>query len=370
MSLLPKFETPWESGSEFHWGCLSGGKSGQHPWSQHEHRLGASGRDVMRLVVEHGLRVRNWQRAWIPSYFCQEVVESLMATGIASERYPDYPSAGSVSNIDELDYRAGDVVFVVNQFGIRQRPNYQALEAQNVDTIEDHTHDPWSRWAKSSLATYCVASLRKTLPVPDGGVLWSSSDLSLPHQPPIIEERELASSRRLAAMVLKERYLRGDSSCKKAFRELYQLGESHIADGRISGATQTSVELIKSFDVELWRRKRDANIRELTEGLANVDGIDLADLDSIPSGQSAFSLLLLAESQALREHLRTSLVSGSVYPAILWPMTAPGLSPSAQDIDLSCKLLSVHADGRYASEDLQRIANIIRRSCEQFRSYS
>jgi hypothetical protein len=39
--------------------------------------------------------------------------------------------------------------------------------------VEDHSHDPFSPWAVGSSADYAFCSLRKTLPVPDGGLLWS-----------------------------------------------------------------------------------------------------------------------------------------------------------------------------------------------------
>ncbi|MCK4783073.1 MAG: hypothetical protein KAV87_04930 [Desulfobacteraceae bacterium] len=217
------------------------------PWDKNGVFWG-SGRDAFRALLLHGRAARSWRRLWIPSYFCQEVVLSLMSTGIEVAVYPDNP-VEYTNGIDKIEVRPGHVILIVNFFGLRvkkQRPQY---ECQHVEIIEDHTHDPWSTWAWSSNADWCVVSLRKTLPVSDGGVLWSPVGQRLPPVRDVTAERRTASSYKLAAMLLKKLYLEGAPVSKEAYRRLAHFGEQHIASGEASGMAEWTPALLPTFPI-------------------------------------------------------------------------------------------------------------------------
>jgi hypothetical protein len=78
----------------------------------------------------------------------------------------------------------------MNYFGLRTPPDLELPEG--VEVLEDHSHDPVSAWAEQSSADFCLASLRKTLPINDGGALWSPVGHRLPPAPP---DRAAASGR-------------------------------------------------------------------------------------------------------------------------------------------------------------------------------
>ena len=77
-----------------------------------------------------------------------------------------------------------DIILVCNHFGISEQSLFDSLIDSPSLIIEDHTHDPWSPWSFGSRASYCFSSLRKTLPLPDGSVIWSPS--SFRFLPPLI----------------------------------------------------------------------------------------------------------------------------------------------------------------------------------------
>ncbi len=81
-----------------------------------------------------------------------------------------------------LQPRAGDAILAVDYFGARHGAAWRAFQAGRQDTllIEDHSHDPQSTWATSSTADYAFASLRKTMPISDGAILWSPRGRALP----------------------------------------------------------------------------------------------------------------------------------------------------------------------------------------------
>ena len=166
----------WEYGSQLH-AVAPPARSdrGPRPWGSDALMLGC-GRDALRLILPR------FERLWMPSYLCQEVVRAA-ASGRASVRcYPDSPLQAAPA-FDVLPLRAGDAVYVVDYFGLRA--SVPRPPTPGITWIEDHTHDPCSDWAHASRADYCLASFRKLFPLPDGGVLWSPRGHALPQTPAI-----------------------------------------------------------------------------------------------------------------------------------------------------------------------------------------
>jgi hypothetical protein len=247
-------------------------------------------------------------------------------------------------------------MIAVDYFGLRFEP-LQHPES-GIEVIEDHTHDPWSPWAYASNADYCIASLRKTLPVPDGAVLWSPSGHALPEPLPITTARRIAAHDKLAAMVLKSAFLQGHPVLKQHFRNLSARGERRIAATRPSGMSEFSTSIIQTLPIDDWRERRRCNHQRLSNDLNHFNNLEILpprDNRTVP-----FSAVLHCDSNALREHLRRGLIARNVYPAVPWPLeelVLEGIPDS--DRDLSRRLLSIHCDLRYTPSDMDTVAQIV-----------
>lgn len=349
----------WESGSEFHWLTPEQTSDTSPSWGERGIRYG-SGRDAFRALLHHGQADRGWRRLWIPSYFCQEVAHSFLSTGIEVAVYSDSPKHASC-DYSRLSTTFGDVVLWVNLFGLRTSPGFRDIDRAQVEIIEDHTHDPFSEAARSSDADWCIASLRKTLPLPDGGVLWSPIGHSTPRPVAATLERQSASLKKLTAMVLKAMYLRGDSVEKRTFRDLATSGENSIATGEISGMPEWSAELITKFPVEKWRQRRRSNHRVLSQAL--VDTAWISVLQPAPDALVCpFSGILVFDSSERRDQVRQRLIASRVYPAILWPLERTVVDNIPQEhTELSRRMLSVHCDMRYSASEMEHVASLIRK---------
>jgi hypothetical protein len=328
------------------------------PWDGGATLFGTA-RDALRGLLADGLTRRGWRRLWIPSYFCQEVVASLQSTGIEMEAYADAPEVPALE-IEDNPFRSGDALLVVNLFGLRSMPSFDRVHRDSVAIIEDHTHDPWSAWARTSKADWCVASLRKVLPVPDGGVLWSPAGHPLPSEPALTVDRRHASLEKLAAMTLKALYLEGLFGDKELFRCLATSGEGRIASGEVSGMTEWTRALLRTFPVRPWREQRRENQRVLSSALSGSSWVTVLQPQDAVDG-CPFSGILLFDSVERRDHVRERLTASRVYPAILWPLESlvlPGIPP--ENVDFSRRMLSIHCDMRYSGEDMLRVAEMIR----------
>ena len=344
---------PWEHGSDFHWFDWPPGdvEPFAHPWGDRA-AFSGSGRDALRALLEFGAREHGWQRLLVPSYYCQEVLHSIVGQPLPVVVYDDAPSAAPPP-IHAIDHRPDDVVLVVNHFGIREAPT---RVAPKMMIIEDHTHDPWSAWASGSTAMYCFASLRKTLPLPDGAVTWSPTRHPLPPPLALTEERQLASANRMAASILKSAFLNGHQVQKEAFRSLFLRGEEAISSGTPSSMTPWSKAILDGFPVGAWRDARRRGWHELRRLLeASADWHIIA-----PNPDSAFvpfMLAVLCKDGSERERIRRELISRRVYATILWQLDQPAVDGiPATSVALSERIIMMHCDGRYTTEDLRLVS--------------
>src|ERR1039458_5638988 len=145
----------------------------------------ASGRAALGALCRRWIETHSHARLWLPDYFCPEVVSSLCSRNIRVAFYTDNPQRAG-PELSHLYVLPGDMVLAVNYFGVRSGDQWSAWREStpSVALIEDHTHDPQSLWARSSRADFAFASLRKTLPLPDGAIAWSPRELSLPEAAP------------------------------------------------------------------------------------------------------------------------------------------------------------------------------------------
>ena len=344
----------WEHGSDFHWLDFQPlGSKPVHPWSGVPSVMFGSGRDALRALLAHGAASLGWKRIFIPSYFCQEVVAAIRTPGMELNVYLDAPGEAPLW---PQGIGPGDTVLVVNFFGLRAEVDSSELRRSGAFVVEDHTHDPWSTWAKSSKADFCVVALRKTLPVPEGGIIWSPCNAVLPVEPVVTSERQWAADTKRAGMLLKSLYLRGHAVAKGDFRDLLIEGEKRIATGVISGMTLATHALIACLPTDHWREQRLINF----ETLAQVLEVTCAYRVLRPERQGCvpFNATVVADTPKQREALRVGLIDRRVYPAVLWSLEMPvvGGIPSAH-VDLSRRILSLHCDTRYSEDDLNRVAS-------------
>ncbi|HTP24650.1 MAG TPA: hypothetical protein VMK12_03185 [Anaeromyxobacteraceae bacterium] len=341
----------WENGSTYQWLGVPEAVAPQLvPWRSG--LLLLSGRDALRLVLDLGVRERGWRRLWVPEYFCQDVVAALMHPGLLLRPYPDHPLRAEP---DLPDARPGDAILLVNYFGLRGPLAFSRREG--VEMVEDHTHDPYGPWPISSAADFCVISLRKTLPVSDGGAVWSPRGHDLPAALPLDAMRARSAATKLAAMILKALYLEGHPVKKDAYRVLEMAAEQDLGIPGISAMSEVSAALVDAWPAERWRRERLLNWERLRQLLADVPGVRI--LAPLAEGAVPFACVVAVDSAQRSEHVRRRLIEHRVYPAVHWPLERTVLQVSDEARELSRRLFTIHCDGRYGCEDLARVAELL-----------
>ena len=299
-------------------------------------------------------RSQGWQRLWMPEYFCYDVIESLKEAGLELVFYTDYPEYHDDSKTIEAIQRKGhfrptDAILRVNYFGTR---SYRDVEKLNIPVVEDHTHDLIGGWAINSHADWCIASLRKTLPVPEGGMLWSPMGLPLPKAPTVSDENEKIAAIRWEAMRLKACYLNGENVEKAAFRSGFVDTEEYFDRAEVCALDAESQKFLQLFDIRDWYKWKWENWALLRD--IKKDGVRV--LRPEDRGCYPFSLILVFELEDERNRVRKALIERQVYPAILWSVPPSYYGEISQ---MSGGMLSIHCDARYTKEEILQMKSII-----------
>jgi hypothetical protein len=325
-----------------------------HSWPV-PHSFFGSGRAALHALCRRWMEKHPDVRLWMPEYFCPDVV-SFLRSRIPLAFYPDDPQRDG-PELSSLRVSPGDMVLAVNYFGVRSGARWSEWRESTPSAalIEDHTHDPQSLWARSSKADFAFASLRKTIPLPDGAIAWSPRALPLPAAAP--DGTPLGSSLKLAAMLYKRLYLESGGTrpgLKRAFLDLQKRGEQMVAEPHEETISAWSLDRVCGGNPDSWRNRREHNVQLLLALAPHADGGKPLFV-SWPDGHCPFNAVYVFADEAARDRVRNRLIAARVYTPVHWPLHG---SDSAS-IRLSKRLLTIPVDFRCDDEQIRRIASLL-----------
>lgn len=327
---------------------------GDHPDCpiQRKYQLYSCGRQALENLII----CQRFKRIWFPDYYCHEIIEYISRrTGVAVRFYQDNPLFNDTSSISKISFKSGDALLRMNYFGHR---GFRDESKLSVTVIEDHSHDLYGEWAVNSNSDWCIASLRKSFPIAEGGALWSPCDLDLPMPPNQSRQNETMANKRWHAMALKQQYLSNNLPNKDEYRRLFVETENEFNNLDVSAIDLQSLIQFNQINHTLWDTCRQNNINKIKTLLENATSY-FSFLTKENDRCHEFSLILVFKSQEIRDHVRARLINNTVYPAILW--TVPS-TMSHNSIDFSRKSLSIACDGRYSEKDIYQLSKIILQS--------
>ncbi len=352
----------WEIGSEFDWSndfIVRVKEVANLPSHYELFSTGCASLFALEGILNRECNKR--LRLHLPSFFCMEAAKKLGKAfdifwyrDLPTQKYPDFNS---------LHASSGDLVLAVNLFGIKSKKAWQDWqnnhEHDDIVLIEDHTHDPFSNWALDSQADYAMASLRKTLPIPDGAIIWSGKNLPLPQAS---QSQSDGAYKRLSAMVLKRAYLNGGYVSKETYRQLEIESEDSLDDVSHDQISAFSKNVLCSLDIKRFRERRTANVRHFLNLSLSEQNQNWQPLfSSWDNGSVPFNSIILCRNREVRDSLRKYLISKNIFPAIHWPQPHNGItSNDLEAIDLSSRILTIPTDQRYSSSDVARVVTIVK----------
>lgn len=335
-----------EIGSEFHYVEATVGKCGQFIREDDEHLLVFSGRTAIETVLEN----ERPQKAMLPSYCCDSMIEPFRRAGISVCFYSVFYNDGI--QIDLVIPEDVDCLLWCNYFGFQiEMPDLSDFVARGGIIIEDITHSFYAKRQYHQDSHYLVASLRKWEPILCGGYCVSRKGPinSVPITAPPSAFLELKGK----AMQMKARFLDCDSEVSKnAYLQMFSQSNKMLAE-QYSGLKidDASKAFLLNADHLLHakiRRYNAAILYEFLQGCSNIRFLfERSDMDC-----PLFVPVILEAD--IRDAVRKKLIENQIYCPIHWPRPNADCKSNLYDLELS-----LVCDQRYNEEDMRRISDVL-----------
>lgn len=316
-----------------------------------------SGRTALRLGLRE-LGMRPGHRLLTPAYMCGTVLQALREEGIM----PVFYGVDQAFNLEirEPACDAVDAVLVPDYFGVRSR-YYEELSRRLVSdgrvVIRDISHSLLAPLQRSHQER-CVyiASLRKTLPIPDGGLMLGEGNLSA-FFGSLVESDSPHATVRAAAMLVKAIYSACPGSERPPFRDRFLEAERLLDGSRVLGRiSAVSDSLLPFLNVGFFASARRRNFIDLLEMSTDwppevVPVCSVLEVEDVPLG---FPVLC-----SQRDSLRTFLMDRRIYPPIHWPIPDEVSAEYPLSRHISRRILTIPCDHRYNADDMRSISSAI-----------
>ena len=217
----------------------------------------------------------------------------------------------------------------------------------NTIFIEDRTHDLiWER-KRTFQPDYIMASLRKWIPIPDGGLLWG--EISQP-----LGSDTTFSVTRLKAQCMRHQFLQcGDESIKTEFRKIFSTVSDMMDTDEPSAMSAYAYELAKKTDWEQIRKARKTNAEALITILAESPYI------SFIQNKAGMSDLYVAFTVRNRDEIQRRLSAEGIFNTVIWPLTEEQKNVCSVTKYTEENMLAAPCDQRYSVDDMKLIGNEI-----------
>ena len=324
------------------WEETQGRVSNDKLWGAHCLR---SGRDALKAIAkEYEPRI-----VLLPALSCDSMVSPFTKYHHKVVFYKlnqDYSI-----DIDDLEKKIdiGKCIFLyMNYFGCQALTDEELQSLKSKFTkmifIEDRTHTLIWENKSNFKPDYIVASLRKWIAIPDGGLLWGDISKQL------LTDTTFSSTR-LRAQIMRHTYLKnGDENLKVKFRKIFSTVSDVMDLDEPTAISAYSYALASETNWDQICSQREKNAKLLKS--------ILAPYVSLIEGkyQSALYVPFIISN---RDEIQKTLSAQGIFNTIIWP-----LSDQQKKICKVAKhteeyMLAAPCDQRYSEQDMEYIGKEI-----------
>ena len=306
-----------------------------------------SGRDTLKAIA------REYEPcvALLPALACDSMVHPFELYGHKIQYYlfnEDYSI-----DLDSLKTGEGIQLFLyMDYFG---RPAIKDVELEklrkqgNIVFIEDRTHNLLVERKYTFQPDYIIASLRKWLPIPDGGLLWGEISK------PLANDTTFCTTRLKAQCMRHEFLSSGDETIKTEYRKIFSTVSELMDEDEPSAMSAYAHSLAKQTDWDWVKRIRRQNSEELISILSTSPYIRF--IQNIPG----LSDLYVPFTVPNRDEVQRRLSAEGIFNTIIWPLMDEQKEACKVAKYTEENMLAAPCDQRYTVEDMKIIgAEIVR----------
>jgi hypothetical protein len=280
------------------------------------------------------LRATKPTRVWMPYYICDSMLAPIKAAGVDVEFYSLDAHFGIA---DDIELAATEILMYVNYFGVCSEQVDQVLQRFNPAQVVLDFSQAFYVEPKDCLAT--IYSPRKFFGLPDGGLLFTRTDIKLP------EKIDEGSECRMAHLIKR---LGGEP--ENGYVN-YKNSEETLNDFEPKQMSRLTQRVMTSIDFEGAQAKRRANFDFLFGRLREVNKIKFGNIIGAP-----LCYPLICNDAGMK----AELIRNRVFVATYWPDVSTRVDVDSLEFDLAANLLAIPCDQRYSSADLELVLSLIK----------
>lgn len=348
-----------EFGSEFHIEYGRDKYFTQIASLKEHHAFVSTGREAILLAARH--LVCNNKVVLMPAYCCWSMEAPFIQEGY---RIVYYRLNNDLSiNIDYLlsliSQEHPNMVMVVNYFGFTTTTNIVntiKIEYPSIDIIEDFSHCLFSlNDIFNPNVDYYVASIRKSIGIPDGGICISNNDLGEIEansatkfiQLRLQSEKLKYKYQYTASQSDKDEFYMGLSDAATILKTQKQIIPTQISNESSAILNHTLTEIIKIA--------RTHNYKHLYNLIKDNKNLTIPFNPEL-NHTSPFTLPILVRN---RDEMQKKLAEKGIYAPVLWPITDIARSTCKVASKFSAMMLALPIDQRYDYYDIEEIGKRI-----------
>ena len=307
----------------------------------------ASGRAALYQILRS--LAPSFNEIWLPDWLCHSMVEAVEKAGFKYIFYAlDNDFKPSVEALKHSGFEDGKIVLIVNYFGLQdhtQTAKNIKVSFPNAIVIEDDVQAYWAFAEKDNpFADFCFTSLRKSLAIPDGGLVKTNKPM------PTAISKNTFSQYKIKAGQMKLNRDKDDIR-DKDYLALFEEGERRIDDNYDSQMSEDAKRLFAGIVFDKVKKQRQDNAAFLLKGLSKIGIKPLIEVsaDSVP----LFIPVFLENRDVVRERM----FQHEVFCPVHWPLEGMNVVCGS---NMAAHELSLIVDQRYYKQDIDLIISLIK----------
>ncbi len=305
----------------------------------------SSGRAALFQILKCLRNEKSISKVLLPDYLCSSILVPVKKLGLDFAFYPiDEQLDLYPKEFSEL-YTKGVAVLLINYFGLKdlqeQINTIRSIDEQAI-IIEDDVQAYYEFLKPLNGVDFKFTSLRKTLAVPDGGLVktkYHLTDVSTPNS---------FGQYKAAAGLLKS--MREGNFNDKIYLDLFEKGESLIDEELELGMSPLADKLYYFANEDHVKIRRLNNARYIVNKLKEIGIIPVLPIieDHVP----LFIPIILNN----RDDVRMKMFQQEVFCPIHWPLDGMKLKRGEKMVKTE---LSLIIDQRYGQNDMDKIIKLL-----------
>lgn len=296
-------------------------------------------KDAIRLntgrnCLEYILKVRKYNKVYVPYYTCEAVMEPINKLGIS---YEYYHIDIRFEIRDRFKLKEREALLYTNYFGLKQPYVEQLAKRYGTQLIVDNTQAFYSM-PLSGIDTFNTC--RKFFGVPDGAYLYTDAKAGFDIEQDVSYDRMSFLLKRL------------DLGAEAGYADFREQSERLVGQP-IKWMSKLTMQMMSSIDYKTAANRRRSNYQNLHDHLAASNQLQLPlTVDAVPMVYP-----YLTDDKDLKKRL----IAEKIFVATYWPNVLEWCKPNDWEYQLAEKTAFIPIDQRYDEEDMNRIIDIIQK---------